>query len=99
MSGFLSILPYLVAGWIFFVGLFGIVRSRNLIHAVVCVSIAQSGTYLTLLSVGFRRGGHLRPGTAAIAEAADIAARAPRQPQPCGGAKADREASPAQHRL
>ena len=37
--------------------LYGIVTSRNLIHLVTCLSVAQSSTYLLLLSVGYRRGG------------------------------------------
>lgn len=53
----MSVYPYCVAGWLVLIGAFGIVRSRNLIHAVVCLSVAQSGTYLLLLAVGFQRGG------------------------------------------
>jgi multicomponent Na+:H+ antiporter subunit C len=52
-----SFLPYLVAAWLFLVGLYGIVTSRNLIHAVICLSVVQSSTYILLLAVGFRRGG------------------------------------------
>jgi multicomponent Na+:H+ antiporter subunit C len=52
-----SILPYLVAGWLFLVGLFGLVISRNLVHAVLCLAVAQSSTYVLLLEVGFRVGG------------------------------------------
>jgi multicomponent Na+:H+ antiporter subunit C len=48
---------YGVAGWLVLVGSFAIVRSRNLIHAVVCLSVAQSGTYLLLLAVGYQQGG------------------------------------------
>jgi multicomponent Na+:H+ antiporter subunit C len=51
-----SLLPYLVAGWLLLIGCFGVVRSRDLIHTVVCVAVAQSGTYVLLLSVGFQRG-------------------------------------------
>ena len=47
---------YGVAAWLLLVGAFGVVRSRNLVHAVVCLSVAQSGTYLLLLGVGFQRG-------------------------------------------
>ena len=50
-------LPYLVAAWLFLVGLYGIVTSRNLVHAVTCLSVVQSSTYILLLAVGFRRGG------------------------------------------
>lgn len=47
---------YGMAGWLVLAGALGIVRSRNLIHAVVCLSVAQSGTYLLLLAVGYQRG-------------------------------------------
>ena len=57
MSGFLSFFPYFVAAWIFFIGLFGIVRSRNLIHMAICVVVMQSSTYILLLSIGFLHGG------------------------------------------
>src|SRR6185503_7346324 len=36
-------------------GIYGLVTSRNLVHAVVCLSVAQSSTYVLLLAVGFRR--------------------------------------------
>jgi multicomponent Na+:H+ antiporter subunit C len=52
-----SVLPYLLAAWIFLVGLYGIVSSRNLIHLVVCVSVCQSATYVLLLAVGYKNGG------------------------------------------
>jgi multicomponent Na+:H+ antiporter subunit C len=53
-----SYLPYALAVWIFLVGVFGIVRSRHFIHLVVCVSVAQSSTYVLLLAVGYvNRGG------------------------------------------
>ncbi|ORW08630.1 sodium:proton antiporter [Mycobacterium kyorinense] len=52
----MSVYPYCVAGWLVLIGAWGIMRSRNLIHAVVCLSVAQSGTYLLLLAVGFQRG-------------------------------------------
>ena len=53
----MSSLPYLVAGWLFLVGCYGLVTSRNLVHAVVCLSVAQSATYVLLLAVAFRVGG------------------------------------------
>jgi multicomponent Na+:H+ antiporter subunit C len=52
-----SFLPYAVAGWLFLVGLYGIVTSRNLIHLVICLTVVQASTYVLLLAVGFRRGG------------------------------------------
>jgi multicomponent Na+:H+ antiporter subunit C len=51
----MSVYPYLVALWLMFIGALGIVRSRNLIHSVLCLSVAQSGTYVLLLTVGFQR--------------------------------------------
>ena len=54
-AGELSFLPYVVAVWICLVGLYGIVTSRNLMHAIVCLSVVQSSTYVLLLAVGYRR--------------------------------------------
>jgi len=51
----MSYYPYFVAGWLLLIGVFGVVRSRNLVQAVVSVSISQSGTYVLLLSVGYQR--------------------------------------------
>ncbi|QMU73812.1 sodium:proton antiporter [Streptacidiphilus sp. P02-A3a] len=53
----MHVLPYLVSGWILLVGMYGLATSRNLIHAVGCLAVAQSSTYVLLLSIGFRRGG------------------------------------------
>lgn len=47
--------PYFVACWLLLVGAFGIVRSRNLVHAVVSLSVCQSGTYVLLLTIGYQR--------------------------------------------
>jgi len=46
-------LPYALAVWLFLVGLYGVVTSRNLIHLVVCLTVMQSSTYVLLLSVGY----------------------------------------------
>lgn len=51
----MSYYGYIVAAWLLIIGSFGIARSRNLIHAVVCLSVAQAGTYVLLLSVGFQK--------------------------------------------
>jgi multicomponent Na+:H+ antiporter subunit C len=48
-----SYLPYAVAAWLFVVGVYGVVASRNLIHLSVSLSIAQSSTYVLLLAVGY----------------------------------------------
>ncbi len=52
----MSALAYGTAAWLLLAGIFGIVRSRNLVHAIVSLSIAQSGTYVLLLAVGYQRG-------------------------------------------
>lgn len=52
----MSLYPYAVAGWIMVVGLYGIARSRNLVHLVVCLSVVQSSTYVLLLAIGYRHG-------------------------------------------
>jgi multicomponent Na+:H+ antiporter subunit C len=51
-----STYAYAVAGALLLLGGWGIVRSRDLVHAVVCLSVAQSGTYVLLLAVGWQRG-------------------------------------------
>jgi multicomponent Na+:H+ antiporter subunit C len=53
----MPVLPYLVAVWIFLAGCYGLATSRNLIHAVGCLTVCQSSTYVMLLAVGYRDGG------------------------------------------
>jgi len=53
----MSFLPYAVAAWLFAVGLYGMVTSRNLIHLVVCLTVLQSSTYVLLLAIGYVNGG------------------------------------------
>ena len=50
----MSVLPYLVAGWLLLIGLWGIVTSRHLVHLVICLSVMQASTYVLLLGVGYR---------------------------------------------
>jgi multicomponent Na+:H+ antiporter subunit C len=57
----MDFLPYAVSAWLFVIGLYGIVTSRNLIHLVVCLTVVQASTYVLLLAVGYRSA-----GTAAI---------------------------------
>lgn len=57
MPHLLNSLPYFVSGWLFFCGLYGLVTSRHLVHAVVCLAILQSSTYVLLLGIGHRVGG------------------------------------------
>jgi multicomponent Na+:H+ antiporter subunit C len=50
----MSVYAYFVAAWLMLAGGYGIVRSRNLVHAVVSLSVAQAGTYVLLLTVGYQ---------------------------------------------
>jgi multicomponent Na+:H+ antiporter subunit C len=52
----MNMLPYAVAAWLFVIGLYGVVSSRNLIHLCVCLSVLQSSTYVLLISIGYRAG-------------------------------------------
>lgn len=54
MSGYL---PFIVAAWLFLVGLWGVVSSRHLVRTVMSLVVVQSATYLVLLGVGYRSGG------------------------------------------
>ncbi|HWG88387.1 MAG TPA: NADH-quinone oxidoreductase subunit K [Candidatus Acidoferrales bacterium] len=55
-SEFLRMLPFLVAAWLFVVGLYGIVTSRHLVHLIMCLVVVQTSTYLLLLGVGYKIG-------------------------------------------
>src|SRR5579875_3472726 len=48
--------PYAVAAWLFLVGLYGVISSRNLIHLIICVGVIQSSSYVLLLAIGYRTG-------------------------------------------
>jgi multicomponent Na+:H+ antiporter subunit C len=52
----MTVLPYFVAAFLLLAGLAGAVASRDLIRTVVALSVAQSGTDVLLLAVGWRRG-------------------------------------------
>ncbi len=49
-------LPYFVSAWLFVIGLYGVVTSRNLVHLVICLTVVQSSTYVLLLMIGYRIG-------------------------------------------
>ena len=61
----MAIVPYLVSVWLFLAGVYGIASSRNTVQMVSCLFVAQSSTYVLLLSVGYRKG-----ATAPISSAA-----------------------------
>ena len=50
-------LPFAIAAWLFVVGLWGVVSSRNLVRTVLSLIVVQSSSYLLLLGVGYRGGG------------------------------------------
>ncbi len=66
----MSFYPFVVAAVLFTVGLYGVVTSRNYVHLAVCLTVMQSSTYITLLSIGY-----VHHGTAPIFKSPD---RAPR---------------------
>jgi multicomponent Na+:H+ antiporter subunit C len=53
----MSFLPYAVGAWLFVIGLWGVVSSRNLVRTVLSLTVVQSATYLLLLGVGYRAKG------------------------------------------
>jgi multicomponent Na+:H+ antiporter subunit C len=53
----MSIFPYLVAVWLFVIGLYRVISSRNFLHISMCLAVVQSSTYVLLLAIGYRVGG------------------------------------------
>jgi multicomponent Na+:H+ antiporter subunit C len=68
----MTVLPYLVATWLLVVGLWGAITSRHLVHMVVCLTVAQSSTYVLLLAVGYRTGGNAPIVTTTVPPSADF---------------------------
>jgi multicomponent Na+:H+ antiporter subunit C len=54
----MTMLPYAVAVWLFVVGGMGIIRSRNVIQAILCLSVMQASTYVLLIAIGYKTGAH-----------------------------------------
>jgi multicomponent Na+:H+ antiporter subunit C len=50
-------LAFGVAGWIFLIGVYGAIVSKNLIHLALCLTVTQSATYILLLSIGYKKHG------------------------------------------
>ncbi len=50
----MSMLGWIVAAWLFGIGIYGIVTSRSYIHLIGCLSVCQSATYVLLLGIGLR---------------------------------------------
>lgn len=54
----MTVLAFAVVVWLVVIGLYGVVTSHNLIHLVVCLSVAQSATDVLILEIGYVGGGH-----------------------------------------
>jgi multicomponent Na+:H+ antiporter subunit C len=50
----MNFLAFGVAAWIFGVGVYGAIISRNLIHLALCLTVTQSSTYVLLLAIGYK---------------------------------------------
>jgi multicomponent Na+:H+ antiporter subunit C len=48
---------FIVAAWLFLIGLYGIVTSRHLVHLCLCLTVVQASTYVLLTMIGYRPGG------------------------------------------
>jgi len=53
----MDVMPFVLAGWLLLIGLYGIVTSRNFIHLVMCLGVLQASTYVLLLEIGYKAGG------------------------------------------
>jgi multicomponent Na+:H+ antiporter subunit C len=53
----MTLLPYVVAAWLFIIGLYGVITSKNFIHLIICITVVQSSTYVLLLAIGYKVGG------------------------------------------
>ena len=53
----MNVYPYLIVAWLFGVGLYGVITSRNYVHLIICLTVMQASTYILLLSVGYVHGG------------------------------------------
>jgi multicomponent Na+:H+ antiporter subunit C len=52
----MTLLVHVTVVWLFVVGIYGMVISRNLIHLVGCLNVAKSATAVFLISIGYRHG-------------------------------------------
>lgn len=53
----MSAAPYVLAAFLLCAGIWGVVHQRTMIGQAVAFGVAQSSTYVLLLSIGFRYGG------------------------------------------
>lgn len=68
----MTLLGYGTVAVLLLTGLYGVITTRNLVHLVGCLGVAQSSTYVLLLELGLRPGAHppvargATPGTAFV---------------------------------
>ena len=53
----MDVYPYIVAVWLLGAGLWGVVRSKNYVHLILCLTVMQASSYVLLLAVGYVNGG------------------------------------------
>jgi multicomponent Na+:H+ antiporter subunit C len=56
MTGFVEVLPLIVAVWLLLAGLYGTVTTHDLVHLVLSVAVLHSGAWMLLLGIGHRPG-------------------------------------------
>jgi multicomponent Na+:H+ antiporter subunit C len=56
VDGLIDVLPYLVAGWLALIGLYGVVTSRHLLHLVLSLSVTHSAAWIVLVALGAADG-------------------------------------------
>lgn len=47
---------FIVAAWLFLIGLYGIITSRHLMHLCLSLTVVQASTYVLLAVIGYRPG-------------------------------------------
>lgn len=52
----MSALPYIAAVLVFSLGIYGAITAKHVVQQILCIAVAQSGTYLLLIGLGFRHG-------------------------------------------
>lgn len=70
----MNLLVHGVTVWLFLIGVYGIVTSRNMIHMVGCIAVAKSATAVLLVSIGYRHDAQAPIREAATAAATELVA-------------------------
>jgi multicomponent Na+:H+ antiporter subunit C len=52
----MGFLPFAIAAWLFMVGLYGVVSSRNILRTIISLTVVQSATYVLFLGIGYVSG-------------------------------------------